>query len=97
MDESRKQFEAWIGGTTNSDFHRSIMLDRHENGRYQHLATNHRWEAWQASREAIEIQTPDLVGDDDNSLTEYDEGYNRGIILCDNAIIKHGLKVKVNR
>ena len=44
---SREQFEAWIAGTTNSDLHRGIMLDRHENGRYRHLATENKWEAWQ--------------------------------------------------
>lgn len=56
---SREQFELWISGTTNSDFHRSIMLCRHENGNYNHLATNHKWEAWQASRAAIEIELPE--------------------------------------
>lgn len=55
---SREQFELWVSGTTNSDLHRSIMLCRHENGNYNHLATNHKWEAWQASRAAIEIKLP---------------------------------------
>nr|DAO15411.1 MAG TPA: hypothetical protein [Caudoviricetes sp.] len=55
---SREQFELWVSGTTNSDFHRSIMLCRHENGNYNHLETNHKWEAWQASRAAIEIELP---------------------------------------
>ena len=53
---SREQFEEWVSGTTNSDLHRSIMLCRHENGNYNQLSTNHKWEAWQASRAAIEIE-----------------------------------------
>lgn len=59
MDESRKQFEEWIASTTNSDLHRGVMLDRRESGRYSHLATENKWEAWQASREAIEIELPE--------------------------------------
>lgn len=55
---SREQFEEWVSGTTNSDLHRSIMLCRHENGNYNQLATNHKWEAWQASRAMIEIKLP---------------------------------------
>lgn len=58
MDESRKQFEEWIASTTNSDLHRGVMLDRRESGRYSHLATENKWEAWQASRAAIEIDAP---------------------------------------
>lgn len=55
---SREQFEEWVSGTTNSDLHRSIMLCRHENGNYNQLSTNHKWEAWQASRAMIEIELP---------------------------------------
>ncbi|ELY2913781.1 hypothetical protein SMC71_003938 [Cronobacter sakazakii] len=54
MDKSREQFEAWIANTTNSDLHRGIMLARREGGVYSHLATENKWEAWQASRSAIE-------------------------------------------
>lgn len=59
MDESRKAFESWIVSTTNSDLHRGVMLDRRESGRYSHLATENKWEAWQASRAAIEIDLPE--------------------------------------
>lgn len=52
---SREQFEKWVGDSVNSDVHRGIMLSRHENGNYSHLATRHKWDAWQASREAIEV------------------------------------------
>lgn len=39
------------------------MLDRRESGRYSHLSTENKWEEWQASRAAIEIELPeaDLV------------------------------------
>lgn len=53
MDESRKSFEQWIASTTNSDLHRSVMLGRRESGAYIHLATENKWEAWQASRESM--------------------------------------------
>lgn len=58
MDESRKAFESWIASTTNSDLHRGVMLGRRESGVYSHLATENKWEAWQASRAAIEIDLP---------------------------------------
>lgn len=58
MDESRKAFEQWISNTITSDLHRGIMLDRRESGGYSHLATENKWEAWQASRAAIEIELP---------------------------------------
>jgi hypothetical protein len=59
MKTSREQFEFWIGSSTNSDFHRRIMLNRREDGRYHHLASNLKWEAWQASRQCIEVELPD--------------------------------------
>lgn len=59
MDESRKAFESWVASATNSDLHRGIMLDRRESGGYSHLATENKWEAWQASRAAIEIELPE--------------------------------------
>nr|DAH53636.1 MAG TPA: hypothetical protein [Caudoviricetes sp.] len=60
---SREQFEKWICDGVNSDVHRGIMLSRYENGNYIHLATKHKWDAWQASRAAIEIELPDVYGD----------------------------------
>lgn len=58
MKSSREQFEEWIANTTSSDLHRSIMLDKSENGSYRHIATNNKWDSWQASRAEIEIELP---------------------------------------
>ncbi|EPJ2342231.1 Eae-like protein [Enterobacter kobei] len=60
---SREQFEAWIAGTTNSDLHRGIMLDRHENGRYRHLATENKWEAWQEATKQYEAKCAALAAE----------------------------------
>lgn len=90
MDESRKAFESWIANTTNSDLHRGIMLDRRESGAYSHLATQNKWEAWQASRAAIEIKLDDKVMVED----EFDKGHNCAIDYCAKAIRAAGIKVK---
>ncbi|WP_320725776.1 hypothetical protein [Enterobacter ludwigii] len=58
MDESRKAFEEWC---------KTVMTDDAdfcmEWGDYSNLNVRLRWEAWQASRAAIEIELPeaDLV------------------------------------
>ncbi|GAB5073014.1 hypothetical protein SedNR2807_32000 [Citrobacter sedlakii] len=88
MDESRKQFESWIASTTNSDLHRGVMLDRRESGRYSHLSTENKWEAWQASREAIEIELP-VQSEYDDPLSAY-----TAINDCAEAIRAAGIKVK---
>lgn len=98
MKNSREQFEEWIGNTTNSELHRLIMLDRHENGRYRHMATENKWEAWQASRANIEIELQQF---DHFQICHYgaDEKYADGYIDAQNnankAIAESGLKVKL--
>lgn len=74
MDESRNAFESWVASTTNSDLHRGVMLDRRESGRYSHLATENKWEAWQASRAAIEIELP-------RRKAAYASGYGDGYLV----------------
>lgn len=91
---SREQFEKWICDGVNSDVHRGIMLSRYENGNYIHLATKHKWDAWQASRAAIEIDIPPgvdvgkVTGSDGRIMYWIEEGAVRNIIECE------GLKVK---
>lgn len=67
---SREQFEAWIAGTTNSDLHRGIMLDRHENGRYRHLATENKWEAWQEATKQSEAKCAALAAEKEKFAVE---------------------------
>lgn len=90
MDESRKAFEQWISNTTTSDLHRGIMLDRRESGGYSHLATENKWEAWQASRAAIDIELPDEYTYDE----EVREHASQLISDCAEAIRAAGIKVK---
>lgn len=40
-------------------FAQGVMLERRESGVYSHLATQNKWEAWQASRATIEIELPE--------------------------------------
>lgn len=84
---SREQFEKWVGDSVNSDVHRGIMLGRHENGNYSHLATRHKWDAWQASRAAIEIKLPET--DIGYGMMEY---YEPQQVI--EAIESAGIKVK---
>lgn len=97
MDESRKAFEQWIASTTNSDLHRSVMLDRRESGAYSHLATENKWEAWQASRAAIEIELPKKTERMEFD-TDFDDGSrwgrNDAISECAGIIRAAGIKVK---
>ena len=39
------------------------MLDRHENGRYRHLATENKWEAWQEATKQSEAKCAALAAD----------------------------------
>ena len=95
---SREQFEKWIGDGVSSDLHRQIMLSRYENGNYSHTATRHKWDAWQASRAAIEIeaQTPLTTRDALNVgySADYATGVEHGIRAMEQAIEQAGLKVK---
>ena len=78
---SREQFEAWIAGTTNSDLHRGIMLDRHENGRYRHLATENKWEAWQEATKQSEAKCAALAAENaclKQSIEEVAEAFETG-------------------
>lgn len=70
---SREQFEAWIAGTTNSDLHRGIMLDRHENGRYRHLATENKWEAWQEATKQSEAKCAALAAENAGLKAAFDK------------------------
>lgn len=88
---SREQFEKWICDGVNSDVHRGIMLSRHENGNYSHLATRHKWDAWQASRAAIEIELPEPCSPGDFCIDIPAQAHHEVIEAIESA----GLKVKV--
>lgn len=81
MDESRKQFEEWF----KNKYHVSSDVMK-----IMHIKSEIAWEAWQASREAIEIKLDDKVMVED----EFDKGHNCAIDYCADAIRAAGIKVK---
>lgn len=92
MEESRKQFEEWVANMTNSDLHRAMMLHRRDSGVYGHLATQNKWEAWRASRAAIEIDLPPQV---DSSNGQFGAAaWNAYRVYAANSIRAAGLKIK---
>lgn len=88
MKNSREQFEEWFDEYTFSAPGRCRTL-RSGNG-YRNVACQEQWEAWQASRAAIEIELPDKVMVED----DFDNGHNCAIDYCADAIHAAGLTVK---
>lgn len=87
MDESRKQFEEWFENYTGCDPKNKI---------YANMVEMH-WQAWQASRAAIEIECP---GEREREAfsTDFEDGvtfgYNDAISECEGLIRAAGVKVK---
>lgn len=88
MKSSREQFDEWFDEYTSSAPGRCKIL-RSGVG-YRNIACQEQWEAWQASRAAIEIELPDKVMVED----EFDNGHNCAIDYCADAIRAAGLTVK---
>ncbi|EFC2002118.1 hypothetical protein ACN0A1_004207 [Escherichia coli] len=76
MDESRKQFEEWFENYTGCD---------HKNKIYANMVEMY-WQAWQASRAAIEIECPGKREREAFS-TDFEDGvtfgYNDAISECE--------------
>lgn len=87
MDESRKQFEEWFENYTGCD---------HKNKIYANMVEMY-WQAWQASRAAIEIECPGKREREAFS-TDFEDGvtfgYNYAISECEGRIRAAGVKVK---
>ncbi|EBV6210004.1 hypothetical protein ACJJZI_001615 [Escherichia coli] len=87
MDESRKQFEEWFENYTGCDPKNKI---------YANMVEMY-WQAWQASRAAIEIECP---GEREREAfsTDFEDGvtfgYNDAISECEGLIRAAGVKVK---
>lgn len=74
---SREQFEAWA-----------------PNYCWKYSTTKElAWLAWQASREAVEIQLPDRR-DYEETLSDHELGFNAGLEFCAEAIRAAGIKAK---
>ncbi|EBQ9264555.1 hypothetical protein DO818_10915 [Salmonella enterica subsp. enterica serovar Agona] len=87
MDESRKQFEEWFENYTGCDPKNKI---------YANMVEMY-WQAWQASRAAIEIECPGKREREAFS-TDFEDGvtfgYNDAICECEGRIRAAGVKVK---
>lgn len=89
--DTKAAFEKWV---------RRVMYDtddlHEEFGMYANLNVRIRWEAWQASREAIEIEREpehEWMGEypsHDSFLDGYANGWND----CVDAITSHGIRIK---
>lgn len=88
MDESRKQFEEWFESYTGCDPKNKI---------YANMVEMY-WQAWKASRAAIEITAPKFI-DSREALAkgftvDYSNGFGDGMDAYEENIRAAGIKVK---
>lgn len=83
ITKSQSDFEAWF----DSRYAGILELP------YFNLVKVTAMEAWQASRESIEVELPELCGDGEND-TDYIEGLNDGIIQSARALHTAGIRIK---
>lgn len=83
---SREQFEAWAeeAGALPWGY---LKKQRTQNDGYSVQIYNYMWSAWQASREAVEVELPTAEGEE-GGITELI------VDLCSEAIRAAGIKVK---
>lgn len=84
MDKSRKQFEEYCRA-------KELPLEVF-NGNYNWNSTRIAWEAWQESRESLEVEFPERKNY--SGFQQFDNGYERAIDDCENILISNGVKVK---
>ncbi|QPS90187.1 hypothetical protein I6G45_11475 [Atlantibacter hermannii] len=96
MEESRKQFEAWI-----TEWWPQVKGNICRDGdSYSNHFMNYAWEGWQASRAAIEIELPkyhDYTNQDTTRAQAEKSAYNSGVYDSADAIRAAGLTVKGDR
>lgn len=92
MDKSRQQFEAYFMKKPQSHID---PLKKDQFGYYYYLVTREAWEAWQASRESLEVELPDIGT---NLLAcsheEFIDGFNDAISEIKAILISNGVKIK---
>jgi len=72
---SREQFEAWIKSETDFDLWRTnYPMTKPEDQQYKDHSTNLAWMAWQASREAVEVELPSLKQIDSGERYVWSDG-----------------------
>ncbi|WP_338191479.1 hypothetical protein [Proteus mirabilis] len=87
MNKSRQQFECWY--FNNHRHEQKYPLHKDESGEYFYDGARRAWEAWQASRESLEVELPEPFIANENCETWcYDED------LVNQALISNGVKIK---
>ena len=91
MDESRKQFEAWLRAQPHV-----LNVGVEQDGTYTLHEDRVAWEAWQASREAVEVELPTAEPDGGtDSQVDISAGFsNRMRSKWIESIRSAGIKVK---
>ncbi|HGN1205756.1 TPA: hypothetical protein ACKRPP_001174 [Proteus mirabilis] len=87
MDKSRQQFE--------KKFYNKFNFELTSKGNYRYFSTNIAWEAWQASRESLEVELPDKqpAGDDATFEDGLIDGHNSVIDDFKQILISNGVKI----
>lgn len=92
MDESRKAFEQWylLNWGYREDNHETLFEIGPDDGLYYRLGVRLAYDAWQASRAAIEIELPMKKAEH----SSHQSAFNGGIDASAKAIRAAGIKVK---
>lgn len=85
MDKLKQQFEDYC---KSADLPTEIF-----NGNYNYNATRIAWEAWQASRDSLEVELP-RKHDVDDEYDYFAMGYNLALNKIHDLLVEEGVKVK---
>ncbi|SCM51410.1 hypothetical protein [Hafnia alvei] len=98
---SREQFEAWVMSII--CISKQTLIGLREGDNYRNSTLSGRdyqsmWMAWQASREAVEVELPDkkFISEDEALIPEdsdWPDGFNTALEQCAEAIRAAGIKV----
>lgn len=96
---SREQFEKWVKEETGFDLWRTeYPMTQWDEQQYKCHQTNIAWMAWQASRAAIEIESPDFIDSraalNKGYTVDYSNGFGDAMDAYEMAIEQAGLEVK---
>lgn len=96
---SREQFEAWVKEETGFDLWRTeYPMTEWDDQQYKCHQTNLAWMAWQASRAAIEIKSPDFIDSraalNKGYTVDYSNGFGDAMDAYELEIDQAGLEVK---
>ena len=89
MEQMRSEFEAWVTDKYGKKFISSYEINGDGRGYELRVIQSH-WEAWQASRQAVEIELPMPA----YSREEIQAVATHRVILCKSVIRAAGLRIK---